>query len=327
MPNLTIAIIGFGSIAVKHLCILRELYGSNLSIDVLKRSKSAIRNEYINLADNVYSTYDKMLNYYDRVLIASPSSFHLCDYQEMADICHNFLIEKPISSDYNSALAMHLVEKQHNHKTIVGYVYRFSDAFCKFKQIVYESYSNIQSVTVTSHSYLPNWRRNIDFRNSVSFSSNLGGGVLRELSHELDIVLNLFGFPIKICAVNTLKNFFNINVEHSSYCFLVTENGIPLQISLSFNSHVTCREFTITCYDGTIIKWDLIKMEIYQIKSGRKSNHIIFDNDYTKMYVNQLRAFVQTSANHSKIEPSTVDSSISVMRLIRDIEAAGIRSK
>ena len=42
-------------------------------------------------------------------------------------------------------------------------------------------------------SWLPDWRPNLDYRESVSSQRALGGGVLLELSHEIDMAQYLLG--------------------------------------------------------------------------------------------------------------------------------------
>ena len=108
-----------------------------------------------------------------------------------------------------------------NHKVNVGYVFRFSPAFLYFKNLLKTHDSPLQNVILESHSYLPFWRKNKNHLNSVSSSSRLGGGVLRELSHELDLIIHLFGYPRYISAKTETRGMTGIDVEHScvSFCF------------------------------------------------------------------------------------------------------------
>ena len=47
---------------------------------------------------------------------------------------------------------------------------------------------------------LPTWRPESDYKNTYSAKSEKGGGVLRDLSHEIDLCLSLVGL-IKIIVV------------------------------------------------------------------------------------------------------------------------------
>ena len=48
-------------------------------------------------------------------------------------------------------------------------------------------------MSINCSSFLPSWRKNIDYQSSVSAKKSLGGGVLLELSHEIDYLIWLIG--------------------------------------------------------------------------------------------------------------------------------------
>ena len=194
---------------------------------------------------------------YDHVIISSPSSFHYEDYYLMRNSVNRFLIEKPLAADFQTANKIHCLSSALNHNVIVGYVFRFSPAFLYFKHLLKIHDSPLQNVILESHSYLPFWRKNKNHLNSVSSSSWLGGGVLRELSHELDLIIYLFGYPKCIFAKTESRGMTGIDVEHSCLSFLVSSEKIPIQLSLSFNKKKYSRFICAIFIDGYSITWDL----------------------------------------------------------------------
>ena len=52
----------------------------------------------------------------------------------------------------------------------------------------------IYMVKIDTMNNLKYWR-NSDYKKSVTSQKKLGGGLVLELSHELDLVLNLFSYP------------------------------------------------------------------------------------------------------------------------------------
>jgi predicted dehydrogenase len=81
---------------------------------------------------------------------------------------------------------------------MTGYNLRFSYSLKRFNELIKKKIvGKILSVRCEVGQYLPDWRPNKDFRKTVSANKRLGGGVLLELSHEIDylrwILVILFG--------------------------------------------------------------------------------------------------------------------------------------
>ena len=55
-----------------------------------------------------------------------------------------------------------------------------------FSEISYLKNWEKISVHINCHSYLPNWRKGVDYSKSNTAKRKYGGGALLELSHELD---------------------------------------------------------------------------------------------------------------------------------------------
>ena len=101
------------------------------------------------------------------------------------------------------------------------------------------------NVNVFCGSYLPKWRNNIDYRKSVSAKKHLGGGVLLDLSHELDYVQWLFGkIEIEHCKSKKLSN---LNIETDDFLNLVgkTKKVPSIQITLNYFTRKRTRQIFI----------------------------------------------------------------------------------
>ena len=61
------------------------------------------------------------------------------------------------------------------------------------------------STTVLCGSYLPSWRKNIIYNKSYSSDKKKGGGVLLDLSHEIDYITWILGSFTK--NILSIKNF------------------------------------------------------------------------------------------------------------------------
>jgi predicted dehydrogenase len=99
------------------------------------------------------------------------------------------LIEKPLSVSTAGIDELAALAEGKNVKVLVGYVLRYSHSFQYFqKMIKSRNVGEPLFVRVECGSYLPDWRPGQDYRKSASAKPVLGGGVLLELSHELDYV-------------------------------------------------------------------------------------------------------------------------------------------
>ena len=104
--------------------------------------------------------------------------------------------------------------------------------------------------------------RNKDFRKTVSYKKKLGGGVINELSHDLDILINLF----KKVDVKSVKSFkksdLNSKVEERVFIFGEIDKKIPFFTKLSFNEKILNRYLFLNYTNGSIF-WDIIEQKIY----------------------------------------------------------------
>ena len=76
----------------------------------------------------------------------------------------------------------------------VGYNLRYLPSLSRFRDLINEGLvGGPLSVRCEIGQYLPNWRPDTDYRTGVTARSDLGGGVLLELSHEIDYLRWIFG--------------------------------------------------------------------------------------------------------------------------------------
>ena len=90
--------------------------------------------------------------------------------------------------------------------------------------------------------YLPNWRPGCDYRQTVTSCKDLGGGVICELSHELDYVRWLVGEVAQICALSAAGGrgkavFLHDSSSGMTTMFLVDKNHTVVQF-MDFNGAI-----------------------------------------------------------------------------------------
>ena len=135
-------------------------------------------------------------------------------------------------------------------------------------------------VTANIHvgSYLPDWRPNADYRQSYSAKRDQGGGVLRDLSHELDYALWLFGPWRRLTASGGRLGPLEIDSD-DAYTLLMETQRCPLvSIHLNYLDRVPRREILVNT-DQHTVRVDLINNTI-AIDGVRESVTVARDDTY-----------------------------------------------
>ena len=175
-------VIGYGSIGKKHFKILKSL-NKFRSIKIHSSHKRHLRNNLKSIDDIV--TYDP-----DYVVIANDTSKHLNYLIELDKSMSGkkFYVEKPIG----------LLPTNHipKNNVVIGYNLRFHPIIKYLKSKIFKNISKLDCnsfIEIKCTSFLPNWRNNNKYKNIQSASKSRSGGLLYELSHELDYATYLFG--------------------------------------------------------------------------------------------------------------------------------------
>ncbi len=104
---------------------------------------------------------------------------------------------------------------------------------------------------------------------TVSFNKNLGGGVINELSHEVDYLNLLFGKPKTVIVNNKNTNSYNNIETHINAIFKYAKKYPSIKMNLNMLSSQTSRYCKIY-YDNLFIEIDHIKNSILIRNSEQK---------------------------------------------------------
>lgn len=283
----TIAVCGGGGIGKRHLRLLREKFPSSKIILISKHSKPS----EVLYADSVLNNTDDLRELQPNIVfIANPASLHLDTALQVSEYCSSIFIEKPISDKLASAK---ILEKVIVNKKIfcqVGYNLRYQPSLIFFRDYIKKSMLGpIYSIQVEAGQFLPSWRPDRDYRETVSANKNMGGGVLHELSHELDYVSWIFGKPLWVSAVSGKISNLEIDVEdhakiNMGYPSLNGEDDMICSVSLDFFRKNSTRCCNVICANGSI-KWDGIAGTVSINNEKTKGWHEVYKNltsrDYT----------------------------------------------
>ena len=179
-------IIGYGSIGQRHHLILNEL---GVEVKILSKHEN---NDDINFKSLYFIIKDYKPSY---IIVSNITSDRFLIYKYLVKMKYagKVLLEKPAFDKlYNFNL-------NHKFNCFVGYNMRYHPLLLQLKKdLKGEKIISAQSYV---GQYLPYWRKNRDYKLIYSAIKSKGGGVLRDLSHELDYLSWLFGSWTKLISI------------------------------------------------------------------------------------------------------------------------------
>jgi predicted dehydrogenase len=259
-----ILVVGKGSIGKRHLRIARELF-PDAEIKVLGHREV---DEIPEFSDGYLVTTEAAIQFAPQLaIIANPSTFHIPIAHALANSGTHLFIEKPISSSSDGVNELIEACKEHDCVLQVGYNLRYSPSMQKFRELLHAGViGKLLSVRCEVGQYLPTWRPEYDYRIGVSANKSLGGGVLLELSHELDYLQWIFGDVDWVRATLTRQSSLEIDVEDSAHLTLgfkskTSERQLIGTLNMDFIRHDQIRICTVIGSNGSL-RWDGIAGEV-----------------------------------------------------------------
>jgi len=230
-------VIGYGSIGKRHARLLTELCD-----EVAVVSRRAID------FSTRYDTIDQALNEFrpETVVIASRTNEHYSDFEKLANNGYTgtVLVEKPLF-DRPAALP------QNQFGCVnVAFNLRFHPVIQAFREALRGR--RIFALHASVGQYLPDWRADTDYRESYSAHKALGGGVLRDLCHEIDLVQWLAGPYQTMTALGGKVGNLEIDSDDAFTLLLELQNCPLATVSLNYFDTVLHRELIAHTNKGTL---------------------------------------------------------------------------
>ena len=227
-------VVGLGSIGQRHQKNLEHLGHQVVPVHSQDNLEQIISNEKPN-----------------GLLVCTPTSKHLQPALTALAADLPVFIEKPLSHNLDGVNEL-------KGKILVGYCLRFDQSLRQFKAKIDNLDKNqIKSVSIVCQSWLPDWHPGRDYTQSYSAKKELGGGVLLDLSHEIDYALWFFGSVKKIEAKLKQSPELNIATEAIADLNLEFESGVKADIHLSYASRQSARFCEVMTGTETL-RWDFV---------------------------------------------------------------------
>jgi len=291
-----VVVVGAGSIGSRHQRILKQL-----GHQVFVVSANSPNAEFKSLSDALERQS------FDYVVIASQTSQHFHDFSTL--IRNKFkgrvLIEKP------------LFEKPHRLKsnlfsfTAVGYNLRFHPAIIWLRDTL-PKLGHLSSANFYVGQHLPTWRPDTDYRRSSSAQDVSGGGVLRDLSHELDLAQYLFGDWQRLTSIGGKFSDLEITTDDTFSILMSATKCNVVSVHLNYLDQIKQRNITVNGNNGTI------SVDLVDNNAKFNETEVKFSVSADDSYTAQHLAVI---ANDSQ-NICTLDDALKVVETIEAIETA-----
>ncbi len=314
-----IGVIGLGSIALRHRKNLKLLFPQSLLVAVPSRQRE-VEGE-VQYADIIISCIDNLIQAKpDFVIIASPAPFHYEHAKALIVEGVPLLIEKPVTSEYQQAIALFDLAKQYNTPIAVGYCLRYLSSSKVMKTLLAKNtIGSVYNAFINIGQFLPDWRPAIDYRQSVSACKSLGGGALLELSHELDYARWLLGtLEVENVILRGSKEL-DIDVEAFADISLSNEDGVICHIHLDFLQKKCQRRCSFIGSEGRL-DWDLLENTI-SMHNAKGVNVLYSDPSWDKnnMYLAMIEDFIALIENKNN-NSVTLKEAVGTVQLIDQLK-------
>ena len=300
--------IGLGGAGQRHLRIFRDLIPECQFFGLRKIKKTPTLDPSFNVLAN-----KKLEDIYgisifnnesiieeikpDFSIVSVPNSLHSYYTKLLFQNNSHILLEKPGIIDSKGSEILQNTYLQSDLTFRVGYQRKFNPLFLIFKKFIKNNYEDIKRIEVKVSSFIPNWHPYEDFRDLYACRKELGGGVLLTETHELNMIIDLFGLPEEWS--HDFKNESNHNLDVADSCKSIFKySGFNVNFDLSFYRIPPERKIFIQLNKG-FLNFNLDKNILtYEVNNKRQKINHNFDSDY--LFINQALDFLKFDLNKSK---------------------------
>lgn len=201
-------------------------------------------------------------------------------------------IEKPLAHSLTDARRLAAAAVRARRPAAVGYQLRWHPALRWIKARLDEgAWGKLLFLRAEFGQYLPDWRPWQDFRRSYTARRELGGGILLDASHELDLVRWLAGEARTVSAL-AKRLSLPVDVEDTAAMLLELRSGAMAEIHLDMVQRGLRRTMLLACEKATV-ELDLLAARVMLTRARGKSVVKRFSSEHNDLYVAEARAFLR----------------------------------
>ncbi len=269
MAPVKVAVIGAGSIGKRHAANLDRLGAEVQLIPWRAFSPDRLRAE----------------PGLGAVVIATATQIRLDLIAQCAEAGLPFYAEKPLAWTPEDAAAIHEVAGPVAGRCMVGFMMRYHPIM---RDLARRDLSQVYSFSFEIGHDVRQWRANWRFADSYAARPE-GGGVLLDLSHELDMALALFP-ALELGRCDSLGHARFPNVDFATTAQLAAPGGPMGQVEMDYLSPVSTRRAVLRGLDARI-EIDFLRPAMSMIGPDG-ADETSYDFDRNDMFLDAMRDFL-----------------------------------
>lgn len=287
-----ILLVGLGNIATRHIKNIKAIDPRHKILVWRQKSKEEDLKKLKELVDGVVFDAERAIAWNcDAALLCNPAPFHIQTALQLAKQGTDLFIEKPLSNSIEGVDELLQICEQKKLVLMMGFYLRFHPTLLVARQLLDQNkLGKILFFRSEVGQSLSDWRPTQDSRLSVSGQRILGGGVVLELSHELDYARWLLGEVRTLQAQTCRLTELGSDVEDAADILLEFESGATGSIHLDMIQRPSVRNFKIVGSEGTLCG-NLKTGELSLFVNGQESPMPLKPWALNDLYISELTYF------------------------------------
>jgi len=320
-----ILIVGSGSVGKRHARNLAMLGCGISCVDPRADRLAEISSEVT--VQNSYTTIEDALSgpsRFDGVVIASPPKYHVGQAAAAVKANLPVLLEKPVSPDLESALALSNLVCAKGVPLLLGYTWRWWEPLGKVRELLTKGViGNLYSAGFIMSAHLADWHPWEPYQQFFMSSKEQGGGALLDESHWIDIMLWLFGLPSQLFA--RIDRVSNLQIETDDNVDILAEypDGFKVTLHLDLYGRPHEKSARFVGEKGTIL-WSADPNQIAFCDTMEKNWDITtYSCERNEMFVKVAQEFLRVIKGEP-VQTCTIEEGIKVMEIIEAVRRSNI---
>lgn len=323
MVKMKFLIAGLGSIGRRHLRHLTAL--GQEDIFLYRTNRSSLPDDELAAYPVETDLAAALAHKPDAVIVSNPTALHLEAAIPAAKTGCHLLLEKPVSHNTEGLGELHQAVEENGVRVLVGFQFRYHPGLQKIEELLAAKTIG-RPLSFRAHwgEYLPGWHPWEDYRSSYAARKDLGGGVVRTVTHPLDYLHWLFGGVGSLWAFAGHLGDLEMDVEDTAEIGLRFKNGVTGSLHLNYNQRPPRHQLEIVCTGGTI-RWDNDgkALEVYSAEEESWQHYPLpagFERDH--LFRAQMNHFLEVAAGKTPPLCSLEDGIYALKLAVAALESA-----